>query len=142
MTNALPLPVSGLETRLRLPAGTLADEDLAAAKQYIADATALALAEVPAATQTAWSTNCPDVVALIIYKAARREWENPSGLSQEISGEHTITTAAVTGVFLTTGEIAQIHRAAGKGKSGQMGSVLLTAPQTPVDNWTTESGLS
>lgn len=130
MPTALPLPVSGLETRLRIPVGTLADADLAAATQYIADATAFALAEVPTITALEWQDACPDVVVTIIYKAARREWENPSGLSQEISGEHTITTAATSGVFLTAAEVAQIRRAAGLTKSF-LGSVRVPH----IDAW-------
>lgn len=131
MPAPLPLPVSGLETRLRLPAGTLADADLAAAQTYIEDATAFALAEVPDLTAVLWQDACPDVVVTVIYKAARREWENPSALSQEISGEHTITTAATSGVFLTDREIAQIRRAAGLPRSGQIGSVRVKH----IDAW-------
>jgi hypothetical protein len=125
MTSPLPIPVAKLETRLRLAAGTLTGPDADAAAQYIADATALALAEVPVATQATWQTACPDVVVLVILKAARREFENPSGLSQEISGEHTITTAATTGVFLTPLEISQVRRAAGLSRGGAVGSVTL-----------------
>lgn len=125
MTATLPPPVSALETRLRLNAGDLTGPDAAAAAQYLADATALVLDEVPAATQSIWYTACPDVVALIIVKAARREFENPSGLSQEISGEHTITTSATTGVFLTPLEIAKVRRAAGLSRSGQIGTAVL-----------------
>lgn len=127
---ALPLPVAGLETRLRLAPGTLTGADLDAAETYIADASALVLDEVPSATETEWSVSLPRTVELIIYKAARREWENPSGLSQEISGEHTITTSATSGVFLTPLEIAKIRKAAGL-QSSSLGSVPIGAPETP-----------
>lgn len=125
MPSALPLPVSGLETRLRIDVGSLTGPDLAAATLYISEATSLALAEVSTAMQTTWQTACPDVVAVVIYKAARREFENPSGLSQEISGEHTITTAATSGVFLTPAEVAQVRRAAGIAGSGFVGTLSL-----------------
>lgn len=128
--TALPLPVSGLETRLRLEVGSLSGADLAAAEVYIGDATALVLDEVPSDTETAWTADLPRTVELIIYKAARREWENPSGLSQEISGEHTITTSATSGVFLTQNEIAKVRNAAGVSSSA-VGSVRIGAPDTP-----------
>lgn len=131
MPNALPPAVSGLETRLRLEAGTLTGADLAAATQCLEDATALVLAEVPTSTQTAWSADAPAVVSLIIYKAARREYENPSGLSQEITGEHTITTSATSGVFLTAQEVGQVRRAAGMPKNGSVGSPSLGRPDSP-----------
>lgn len=126
MPTPLPPAVAGLETRLRLDAGTLADADLAAATEYIGDATALVLAEVPVAVQTSWSADAPRIVTLIIYKAARREYENPSGLSQEIEGEHTVTTSATSGVFLTATELAQIRRAAGLPMNGFIGTVKVT----------------
>ena len=126
----IPLPVSGLETRLRLAAGTLTGADLEAAEVYIGDATALVLDEVPADIETKWTSDLPRTIELIIYKAARREWENPSGLSQEISGEHTITTSATSGVFLTVNEVAKVRRAAGISSSA-VGTVAIGAPDTP-----------
>lgn len=133
--TALPLPVAGLETRLRLPVGTLTGADLAAAELYIADATALVLDEVNGETEATWNVDLPRTVELIIYKAARREWENPSGLSQEISGEHTITTQATSGVFLTPMERQKIRKAAGMA-SNAVGSVPMAAPDTPfTPNW-------
>lgn len=127
---ALPLPVSGLEIRLRLPVGSLEETDRDAAETYIGDATALVLDEVPSAVETSWTADLPRTIELIIYKAARREWENPSGLSQEISGEHTITTSATSGVFLTANEVSKIHRAAGL-PSSAIGTMTLGAPDTP-----------
>lgn len=123
MPDTLPLPVSGLEIRLRIPEGSLVGADLAAAQEYIENATALALAEVPTPTAAAWEYDLPAVVRIVIYKAARREYENPSGLSQEIEGEHTITTSATTGVFLTPMELAQVRRAAGLSTKGFVGSI-------------------
>lgn len=128
--TALPLPVAGLEVRLRLAAGTLTGADLEAAETYIADATALVLDEVNGETEATWNVDLPRTVELIIYKAARREWENPSGLSQEISGEHTITTSATSGVFLTPLEIQKVRRAAGLAEN-IVGSVSIGAPSTP-----------
>jgi hypothetical protein len=127
---ALPLPVSGLETRLRLAPDTLTGPDKDAAETYIEDATALVLDEVPAATADLWQVSVPRTVELVIYKAARREWENPSGLSQEISGEHTITTSATSGVFLTPLELQKVRNAAGIAR-GAVGSASISAPETP-----------
>lgn len=126
---AVPLPVSGLETRLRLTVGSLTGPDKDAAELYIEDATALVLDEVSDELAAQWEISLPRVVELIIYKAARREWENPSGLSQEISGEHTITTSATSGVFLTPLEVQKVRRAAGLSKS--VGSAPIAAPDTP-----------
>jgi hypothetical protein len=127
---ALPLPISGLEIRLRLPVDSLDGAERDAAEVYIGDATALVLDEVPSAVETTWTSDLPRTIELIIYKAARREWENPSGLSQEISGEHTITTSATSGVFLTPNEVAKVRRAAGISSSA-VGSVRIGAPDTP-----------
>lgn len=127
---SIPLPVSGLEIRLRLPEGSLTGPDLSAATTYIEDATALALDEIPSEMHDDWAAEVPRVVELIIYKAARREWENPSGLSQEISGEHTITTSATSGVFLTPLERAKVRKAAGLAAS--VSSVPIAAPDTPL----------
>ncbi len=125
----LPLPVSGLEIRLRLPEGSLTGPDLSAAQTYIEDATALVLDEIPDDKADAWTANLPRVVELIIYKAARREWENPSGLSQEISGEHTITTSATSGVFLTPLEKQKVRKSAGM--QAGVASAPIAAPDSP-----------
>lgn len=129
--TALPLPVSGLEARLRLEPGSLSGPDFTAAETYIEDATSLVLDEIPQATADQWEINVPRTVELIIYKAARREWENPSGLSQEISGEHTITTSATSGVFLTPLEISKVRRAANL-PSSAVGSAPISSPDTPL----------
>lgn len=129
--TALPLPVSGLEIRLRLAPGSLTDVDKDAAELYIADATALVMDEVNGETEATWNVDIPRVVELIIYKAARREWENPSGLSQEISGEHTITTQATSGVFLTPMERQKIRKAAGLALTS-VGTITLTPPDSPL----------
>lgn len=128
--TSIPLPVSGLEIRLRLPEGSLTGPDLSAATTYIEDATALVLDEVSAEKQAEWALDVPRVVELIIYKAARREWENPSGLSQEISGEHTITTSATSGVFLTPLERQKVRKSAGM--QAGVGSVPIAAPDSPL----------
>lgn len=126
----LPLPIGGLETRLRLAVGTLTGPDLDAARQCIDDATAMALDEVPSALTTEWSVSLPGTVEVVIYTVARRLWENPSNLSQEISGEHTITTSATSGAFLTPLEVQKVRKAAGLSK-GSVGSVAIGAPETP-----------
>lgn len=117
---ALPLPpaVSALEARLGLPAGTLADEDLARAEAALDDAATLALAEVSETKAALWEVDCPKVVYLVVLKAARREYENPRGLEQESLGEHSVGLTDTSGVYLTAREIAQIRRAASRRVTG------------------------
>lgn len=118
MPSPLPPPVSALERRLGLPVGTLVDEDKARAEEALSDAATLALAEVSATKATLWQTTAPDVVALVVLKAARREFENPRGMNQESLGEHSVGLTDTSGVYLTAREIAQIKRAS-SGRAGQ-----------------------
>lgn len=111
--TALPPPVSALEARLGLAAGTLADEDLARASAALEDATVLALAEVTPGKAEAWRVSAPDVVTLVVVKAARREFDNPRGVQQETQGDHSVGLTDTSGVYLTGREVALILRAAG-----------------------------
>lgn len=120
MANPLPPAVAALEARLGLPSGTLTDEDKARAEAALDDAATLALAEVSAATADAWTLDAPKVVVLVVLKAARREYENPRGLSSEGLGEHSVGLTDTSGVYLTDREVAQIRRAA-TGRSGGYG---------------------
>jgi len=117
MVNPLPPPVAALERRLGIPEGALEDEDLARAVDALEDATTLALAEVAPAVGTRWEVDAPGIVRVVILKAARREYENPSGLAQETLGEHTVGNTQTSGVYLTAVEVAQIRRAS-SGRSG------------------------
>jgi hypothetical protein len=123
MAKALPPTVAELEARLGVPAGTLDSEDLARAKAAIEDATTLALAEVGAARGEAWRVEAPAVVQLVILKAARREFENPRGLSTESIGPRSVGMTDTSGVFLTAREVAQIRRAASGRGGGFVGTV-------------------
>ncbi|CCQ44670.1 hypothetical protein ARTSIC4J27_597 [Pseudarthrobacter siccitolerans] len=123
MSLPLPPPVSALEARLGLPAGTLLDEDKARAEAALEDATVLALAEVSETKATAWELDAPKVVRLVILKAARREFENPRGLETESLGEHSVGISETSGVYLTGREIVQIKRAATGRSGGFVGSV-------------------
>jgi len=126
MSSPLPPPVSLLERRLGLPEGTLADEELARAEDALTDAATLALAEVSTTKATLWKTEAPDVVALVVLKAARREFENPRGLQQESLGEHSVSMTDSSGVYLTAREIAQIKRASsGRAGLGFTGSIRI-----------------
>ena len=62
-------------------------------------------------------------MTLVVLKAARREFENPRGLSSESLGEHAIGTTDTSGVYLTAREIAQVVRAARGRSGGFVGSV-------------------
>lgn len=123
MPTPLPPPVSSLEARLGLPAGTLADEELTRAEAALDDAATLALAEVSATKATAWATDAPKVVSLVVLKAARREFENPRGMETESLGEHSVGLTDTSGVYLTAREIAQIKRAATGRSGGFVGTV-------------------
>ncbi|MCZ9884645.1 hypothetical protein [Arthrobacter sp. B2a2-09] len=123
MSLPLPPPISALESRLGLPAGSLQDEDKARAEDALDDATTLALAEVSATKAATWELDAPKVVRLVVLKAARREFENPQGVNQETLGEHTIGISESSGVYLTAREVAQVRRAATGRKGGFVGTV-------------------
>jgi hypothetical protein len=122
---SLPPPLSALERRLGIDEGSLAGNDQARAEEAIADAVALALAEVPTRTATAWASNAPAVVVTVVLKAARREFENPQGFVSEGVGEHSATVGTATGAFLTEGERLLVRRAAGLG--GFTGTVRISS---------------
>jgi hypothetical protein len=122
MPATLPPAVAKLERRLGVPEGSLDDTDLARAEDAHDDATILALAEVADTTADRWRTAAPDVVELVILKAARREYENPRGIQQETRGEHSVGLAESSGVYLTGREVMQLRRAATRRRSG-VGSV-------------------
>lgn len=136
MPNTLPPPVSALERRLRVEEGSLEGEDLAAAEDALDDATALVLAEVSAKRAETWRVNAPDVVRLVVLKAARREFENPQGIAQETLGDHTIGNTETSGVFLTSRELAQIRRAATGRSGGFLGTVRTPSAYGPGDSST------
>lgn len=120
----MPFPaLSALEARLGLDAGSLEGPDKARADAALEDATALVLAEVSATKATAWETTCPKVVALVILKAARREYENPQGVVQEAIGEFSTTVSVSSGVYLTPVEASLIRRAATGRRTGFVGTV-------------------
>lgn len=123
MPLPLPPPVSSLEARLGLPAGTLTGEDLVRAEAALDDAATLALAEVSEKKAAVWIEDAPKVVLLVVLKAARREFENPRGLENESLGEHTVGLTDTSGVYLTGREIAQIRRAAIGRSGGFVGTV-------------------
>lgn len=123
MTSPLPPLVSSLEARLGIPSGALIGEDLARATAALEDASTLALAEVSPLRGEAWTLAAPAVVALVVLKAARREYENPRGMNQESLGEHSVGLTDTSGVYLTLREVAQIRRAATGRNGASVGSV-------------------
>lgn len=123
MPTPLPPPVSLLERRLGLPVGSLEGEDKARAEDALDDAATLALAEVSEAKASAWITDAPKVVVLVVLKAARREFENPRGIDEESLGEHRVGLTDTSGVYLTAREIAQIRRAASGRSGGFVGTI-------------------
>lgn len=132
--TSLPPPVSELEARLGVEAGSLSGADKVRAEKAISDATALALIEVTDATATGWSADPPDgtgapaAVVTVVIKAAKREYENPENLSQESLGDYT-SSATATSVYLTARETAVVRRAArGGAVGGFVGSVRTPSP--------------
>jgi hypothetical protein len=123
MATPLPPALAKLEVRLGFPVGMLDGEDKARAEGALEDASVLILAEVAPSIAAKWELDAPKVVSLVALKAARREFENPRGLTTESLGEHSVGLTDSSGVYLTAREIAQIRRAA-TGRSGAfVGSV-------------------
>ncbi|MDN4479904.1 hypothetical protein [Demequina muriae] len=134
MSLALPPDVDALATRLGLLLSDLSGVERARASAALADATALALDEVAPHVAADWSLGAPASVHVIILKAARREYENPQGLRSETVGEHGVTIAFASGVYLTEPEKRSIRRAATGRVGGFVGTVRTPsayAPETP-----------
>lgn len=123
MPIPIPPPLSELEGRLGLPLDSLDGEDKVRAEAALHDASVLVLAEVSTARAAAWRVEAPDVVSLVVLKAARREYDNPRGLSTESLGEHAVGLSETSGAYLTGREVAQIRRAATGQRGGFVGSV-------------------
>jgi hypothetical protein len=128
MPEPLLPPVSALERRLGLPVGELSDEENARAEDALDDAATLVLAEVSASKGLVWETSAPKVARLIVLKAARREFENPRGLTSESLGEHSVGMSDSSGVYLTAREVAQVRRAATGRSGGFVGTVTIGNP--------------
>lgn len=125
----IPLPpsVTDLEARLGLAVGRLIDEDRARAEAALEDATTLALTEVSPAKVGRWETDAPKAVALVVLKAARREYENPRGVQQETQGDHSVGLSETSGVYLTAREVGQVRRVASGRCGGFVGSIVVTS---------------
>lgn len=117
MPNPLPPALAELEIRLGMAEGDLDGPDKARAERALKDATTLVLAEVRPRIRTAWAADAPEVVHLVALTAARRGFENPRGIDQETFGAHTVGLNEATGVYLTSREVAQLHREASAGGS-------------------------
>lgn len=105
--------VADLETRLGVPVGSLADEDLARANAVLADASEV----VRAAGNPQWTDAegvkpAPPLAVLATVRLARRFWDNPEGLSYEALGDH-VTSRRAADEFLTADERALVYSAAG-----------------------------
>lgn len=123
MATPLPPPLSYLETRLGLAAGTLTGTEAARATAALEDASALALAEAPQNVADTWALSAPAVVVLVVLKAARREVENPRGLETETVGDRSVGLTQTSGVYLTASEVAQVRRAARGGGRRRVGTL-------------------
>ncbi|WDS52033.1 head-to-tail adaptor [Microbacterium phage Caron] len=124
MPTTLPPSVEELTRRIGLEKVDTSEEGvIERLTDALEDATTLALAEVSDKLAERWRVNAPAVVRLVILKAARREFENPRGISQETLGEHTVGLSETSGVYLTAREVAQIERAVSGRKGAYVGSI-------------------
>lgn len=108
---------SDLEARLGV---TLTGTDVARAEAALTDASAL----VRSAAGVTWSADgttldadLPDVVIAVTLTAARRAYENPSGLVSESFGSYSYTRnqgERRIGMYLTDEERKAVRRAAGQ----------------------------
>lgn len=130
--TALPLPLAMFERRLGFDEGSLDGPDKARAEDALADATTVVLAEVAEKVATRWRTNLPEVVRLVILKAARREFENPEGYRSQGLGEFSASVDTASGVYLTAHEEAVVRRAASGRREGFTGSVRTPSAFVPT----------
>ena len=106
-------PVSALETRLGLAAGTLSGADLARAEADLADASALIRAEAGKTWVDAdgVTITAPEVVVTVCVRAAKRSFQNPEDLIGENVGDYG-TQRRETGVYLSDQEKEIVRKAA------------------------------
>lgn len=130
MPTPLPPPVAELERRLGLPEGTLdaASGDLPRATAALEDATDLALSLVGEHVASAWQSDAPRVVRVVVLKAARREFENPRGLSTESIADRSVGITQTSGVYLTPSEQALIAAVANGRQAYRVGSLRTPSP--------------
>lgn len=124
---ALPPTVDALARRLGLDVAEPDEVETARAEDALDDAAQLALAEALDAVAEAWRADAPAVVRLVVLRAARREYENPRGLTEETLGEHSVGLSHTPGVYLTQREVALMHRVAAGRRGGFVGSIRTTS---------------
>jgi len=127
---SLPPLVVALESRLGYEPGELQGADRARAQAALDDAAVLALAEAPASVAARWAADAPPVVVLVVLKAARREFENPRGLTTENLGEAGYSTSDSSGVYLTAREVAMVRKAATGRTGGFVGTIRTPSAYT------------
>lgn len=110
--------VDDLEDRLT---SAVADEDETRAVAALIDASALVRSEagknwVTTDTPPQLAADLPDIIVVVTLAAARRAFENPTGITQKTAGDVSISYASRSNaaVFLTADECQQIRRAVGK----------------------------
>ncbi len=105
--------VADLESRLGVPVGSLAGEDLTRASAVLADASEIVKAAGnPRWTDVNGSVPAPPLAVLVTVWVARRMWDNPEELSYEALGDHTVSRR-VSGGVLTAFELDAVRQAAG-----------------------------
>jgi len=105
--------VAELETRLGVPVGSLAGEELARAQAALNDASELVLT----AGRSSWTdaegaTPAPPVVVVVVLRLAKRIYQNPDEYTWAQMGDFAYTRRDAGGL-LTDSELALIRQAAG-----------------------------
>lgn len=121
--------VSSMETRLRLPVGSLTGADLQAALDALDDASVLVRQEAGIDFLAADGVTivAPPVIVTIARRVALRQYRNPDGFSSEGVGGGAYTYRYAddeTSAYLTADEVRVIHAAvAPAGGRGFVGTI-------------------
>jgi hypothetical protein len=125
-------PVSALETRLGVAAGTLTGADLARAQAALDDASALVRAEAgsPLVDADGTTITAPAGAIAVAIASAKRVYLNPDGLAgYSVEGYSEQQPHGATGVILTSDETAAVAAAMQGVTAG--GYVTLGSVRTP-----------
>lgn len=101
--------VAQLEVKLRVPVGSLAGVELAAANDALEEASTYVLVK----GNPSWTdVTVPDIARIVTVRVAKRIYDNPDEKSRENLGDYGYSKANAE-AFLTAGEIALVEQAAG-----------------------------
>lgn len=129
-------PVSALEARLGLPAGSMTDPDLGRATAALEDASALVRAEAgrPFLNDDGDAVTAPAAVVTIVVQAALRAFRNPEGFATESLGDYSYRlTDEAASVYLTEEEKRIVRDAGGVSSYGVVSVRTPTPFERPVE---------